>query len=181
MINKNKKVKHYVLQELIGSGASAEVWKAIDIRTNEFVAIKIIPNKMFEKNSKMKELFENEKAVLSSLDPNNENVITFIDFIETSNNKYIILQLCDGGDFETHLKDNNYFDEYQSIEYLKQLINGFKGNFHIKNKKKKNNFFFFTINSIIFVKEKKFKYKFEINQKILNFYFKNKFKIFWKN
>ena len=46
-IKSGKKVKNFVLQKKIGEGAFGTVWLALDVRTSDLCAVKIVPKKLF--------------------------------------------------------------------------------------------------------------------------------------
>ena len=53
-----------------------------------------------------------------------ENIVGFFDVMESSNNYYIIQELCDG-DLSELMKPGHPVDEKTAIEYLRQMANGF--------------------------------------------------------
>jgi serine/threonine protein kinase len=54
-----------------------------------------------------------------------ENIVRFIDVVETENNFYIVQEYCNGGDLRTKLNKEKQFSEAIATEYLTQLLNGF--------------------------------------------------------
>merc|ERR1712224_151278 len=55
----------------------------------------------------------------------NENIIKLVDLKKTSNNIYIILEYCDGGNLQEYLQ-NNAFSEAEKISIFLQVVNAFK-------------------------------------------------------
>lgn len=78
-----------MLQEEIGAGAFGKVFKAFNIKTNETVAIKVIPKEMFRNTPKLEECLENEINVLNLM-AQNEHIITLIRAFKSSNNFYMV-------------------------------------------------------------------------------------------
>ena len=53
-----------------------------------------------------------------------ENIVGFFDVMESSQNYYIIQELCDG-DLEHMLNQKKTLDEGKAIDILRQICNGF--------------------------------------------------------
>ena len=49
-----------------------------------------------------------------------------IEKIENNDNLYLIYELCEGGNLESALLYHGNYSEKETIEILKQLLNGFK-------------------------------------------------------
>lgn len=54
-----KIIEDFLLQEELGAGAFGKVFKAFNIKTNQTVAIKVIPKEMFKTTPKLEECLEN--------------------------------------------------------------------------------------------------------------------------
>lgn len=124
MENPKKKIGNYQYLKLIGKGAFSEVYLAAD-KSQELRAIKQIPKKNLIQNLKLKELIRQEVQILKAC--NSPNITKFYDFIETSNNIYIILEYCKDGDLKQFIKKYSPLEEKKAIEIFKQILNGFKG------------------------------------------------------
>ena len=53
-----------------------------------------------------------------------ENIVGFYDVMESSNNYYIVQELCDG-DLCEFMKPGHPVEEKMAVEYLRQMANGF--------------------------------------------------------
>lgn len=58
---------------------------------------------------------------------NHPNVMHLFEFLESSNNYYMVIQYCNGGDLESHIRKqpNGLLSEGEAVYYLKQIMNGF--------------------------------------------------------
>lgn len=58
---------------------------------------------------------------------NHPNIMHLYDFLESSNNYYMVIQYCNGGDLEGYLKKqrNHLISENEALYYLKQIMNAF--------------------------------------------------------
>lgn len=54
------------------------------------------------------------------------NIVKLYDVYQTSNNMYIITQICEDGDFYHFLQRNKKIDEEEAKKYLKQIMKGIK-------------------------------------------------------
>lgn len=119
-----KKVGDYMFVSKLGQGQFGTVYKATKKGTDEIFAIKSIEKKMVNANSKLRRLFENEMDVMAKI--NHPNILHLYEYMETGNNYYLVINFCNGGDLEDHVKKSEFLGEEESIYFLKQIMNGFK-------------------------------------------------------
>lgn len=74
---------------------------------------------------KLKELFITEVKYLGLI--KNENVVKLIDYLESQNSCYVVMEYCDSRDMDYLIKKKKHLSEEESVFYLKQILNGFKG------------------------------------------------------
>ena len=70
----------------------------------------------------LKKALVEEIEILQSLE--SENIVEVYDVMESSNNYYIIQELCES-DLETYLKKNKVLPEKEAIDILTQIVNAF--------------------------------------------------------
>jgi len=119
-----KKVGNYLLVSKIGEGQFGLVYKATDQNTDEVYAVKAIQKSKVNSNPKLRKLFDTEMAVMSMID--HPNVLHLHEYLETTNNYYLVIQYCNNGDLENHVKKNSYLGEQESVYFLMQIMNGFR-------------------------------------------------------
>lgn len=95
------KVDNYTLIKLLGKGAFGEVFLTSKDGTNELFATKKL-KKTIVQNENVKKYFDNELFILQHI--SHPNILKFNEIKQTSNNYYIITDLCNGGDLSTCLK-----------------------------------------------------------------------------
>jgi ankyrin repeat protein/serine/threonine protein kinase len=90
-------VKHYQIKSLLGEGGSSTTYEAIDLKTNQRVALKALSLQKMN-DWKVLELFEREANVLSKL--NHPGIPRYLDYfyVDTPDNRcfYIVQELAEG-------------------------------------------------------------------------------------
>ena len=74
---------------------------------------------------KLKELVSTEIRVLQQC--KNENVVRYVDAFCTEKTQFIAMEYCNGGDLENYLDKKKRLTEDQATNFLKQIVNGFRG------------------------------------------------------
>ncbi|RMD42606.1 hypothetical protein DV735_g2555, partial [Chaetothyriales sp. CBS 134920] len=139
-------LERYILSEKMGDGAFSNVYRARDTQTNEQVAIKVV--RKFEMNSnqvdahlhpdfkKQPKVVEvrippyvllpcaranilKEVQIMRQLD--HPNIVRLIDFSESRQYYYIVLELCPGGELFHHIVRLTYFSEDLSRHVIVQV------------------------------------------------------------
>jgi serine/threonine-protein kinase len=90
-------VNRYVLQDRLGAGAAAEVWRATDQRLARTVAIKIL-RPQYVSDPEARERFEREARAAAGL--SHPNVVDVYDYGETDGTVFIAMQYVDGQDLK---------------------------------------------------------------------------------
>ena len=55
---------------------------------------------------------------------NNDNIVKFEEVIKSNSKYFIVTEYCENGTLETFV--NKTFNDFEIIEYFKQLLNGFR-------------------------------------------------------
>lgn len=120
-----KQVGVYTFDRFLGKGQFGEVWEAH--KTAEpwlKYAVKTVKISDLNKSPKMLELFDTEVSVMAKLF--HPNLLHCHDFLETSSNYYLILDLCEGGDLEAKIDQCKSLSEPEAVYFMKQIANGFR-------------------------------------------------------
>ncbi|EGR34530.1 protein kinase domain protein [Ichthyophthirius multifiliis] len=118
-----KVIEDYTLHEVLGSGQYGKVYKALNVRTNNLVAIKVVKVEKFKEVPKLEEFTMNEIQTLARI--NNPYIVKFIEMLKTKNNYYFVYEYCNGGTLEDVINTQKYLPEHEALKIFKQLVAAF--------------------------------------------------------
>jgi serine/threonine-protein kinase len=95
-------VNRYILQDQLGAGAAAEVWRATDQRLGRTVAIKIL-RPQYVSDAEARERFEREARAAAGL--THPNVVDVYDYGATGDTVFIAMQYVDGEDLKRYIAE----------------------------------------------------------------------------
>lgn len=124
-MNQKKKVGNYLLTTKLGQGQFGVVYKGV--LTNDpdkIFAIKSIEKSKLKGNSTLQRLFQTEMKVMSMI--KHPNIMHLYEFMETQNNYYLVIDYCNNGDMEAHIKKLGKLSEEEAVYFLMQIMNGFQ-------------------------------------------------------
>ncbi|CAD8181692.1 unnamed protein product [Paramecium pentaurelia] len=111
---------YFQYKATIGQGAFGIVVSAVNLTTQQEVAIKIIKKKLVNRYDQLKQ----ESTILASL--RHENIVKFIDVKETDTRILIIMELIQGGSLEDLMqklhKSNKWFTEDQCKTIIRNIL-----------------------------------------------------------
>ncbi|CAD8128605.1 unnamed protein product [Paramecium sonneborni] len=114
----------YYLEDCLGSGEYSSVFKGLDRRSGQEVAIKVIENSKLNSNFS-RQMLSNEIESLKKL--NSPYILQYINYIYTPNNQYIITEYCNEGE----LRFSKNRSDQQLLRIFHQLLQALK---ELKNK-----------------------------------------------
>ena len=127
-------IEDLTLLKCLGRGAFGEVYLTSKKGTQQKFATKKISKKLC-KNSKYKKYFDNEMQILKEI--SHENIVKLYEKKETTNNYFLVMELCNGGSLtdcleEYQNKNGKPFSE-EIVQYLMKQIIGAIKYLHNKN------------------------------------------------
>ena len=107
--------QYYEVLKKIGEGVSAKVYKVKEKSTGEIKALKQV------EKSKLPDVkyFETEIKLLSLLD--HPNIVRLFEVFEDDKNFYLIMELCNGGNLVSRMKDNKYKEKAAAV-LMEQIV-----------------------------------------------------------
>jgi len=111
----------YQLQDPIGRGGMSTVYRALDLRTNSIVAIKVL-REVYNTDPKFVARFQREAKVMSSLQ--HPNIVQFYDYRQTDDTYYIVMELIEGTDLRHYLRGRGILDTYTAVTIANNVALG---------------------------------------------------------
>ena len=111
----------YQLQERLGAGGMAMVYRAHDLTLERTVAIKIL-RKDFSNDSSFRQRFHQEAKAAANL--SHPNIVTVHDFGLYADQLFIIMEYVPGNDLKTLLKGRNRFNPAEALDLVIQACAG---------------------------------------------------------
>ncbi|XP_028679002.2 serine/threonine-protein kinase ULK3 isoform X3 [Erpetoichthys calabaricus] len=117
------KLAEFILTERLGSGTYAVVYKAYRKKDNrEVVAVKVVSKKSLNKASMENLLTEIE--ILKTV--KHPHIVQLKDFQWDSENIYLIMEFCSGGDLSRFIRSRRLLPEHVARRFLQQLASALK-------------------------------------------------------
>ena len=110
MLTKDTNLNGYTNFERIGTGAYGNVYKALNTKNSNYVAVKEIDTRRCPKNK-----IENEIKIMKKI--KSENSVSVIEEIEVKDYYYIIMDLCISN-LEEHIKMRKNPISIEEIRYI---------------------------------------------------------------
>ncbi|UCD94116.1 MAG: serine/threonine protein kinase, partial [Candidatus Zixiibacteriota bacterium] len=111
---------HYRIEESIGAGAMGVVYKALDTRSDEYVALKLVDDKLSQ-SAEYRERLTGEAEAASMID--SPFVVKVWEHAECDGCPYIALEYVPGKDLRQVVAE---YDFNQKIEFINQIGQGLK-------------------------------------------------------
>src|SRR5438876_3242297 len=102
----------YQLQDPIGRGGMATIYRGRDIRMDRVVAIKVL-REVYSTDPKFVKRFQTEAKAASALQ--HPNIVQVYDYGQTDGNYYIVMELVEGTDLRRYLRSRGVLDVDRAI------------------------------------------------------------------
>ena len=118
-----KLIENYIFEILLGSGQYGKVYKAKNLETSEYFAIKTIKISHLQK-LRLENTIQNELTILQSI--SSPHIVRFFELKQNLTHYYLIYEYCNGGTLETYLKSNPNLQENEALSLFNQILAAFK-------------------------------------------------------
>lgn len=109
---------------LLGKGAFAIVYQVATTFTGECFAAKEFEKRRFVKNGTLDSRIENEMQIMKGL--RHPNIAQFVDYVETKNHMYIIMEYVAGGDLQGYMQSHGTLPEDLARPMSQQVLSALK-------------------------------------------------------
>src|SRR5215469_2761679 len=111
----------YEMQEPIGRGGMATIYRAVDLRMGRVVAAKIL-REVYSTDPKFVTRFQREARAASALQ--HPNIIQVFDYGQSGENYYIVMEFVEGTDLRRYLKRQGVLSNERAIEIAHDVALG---------------------------------------------------------
>ena len=113
----NPLLDRYIILKKIGEGGYSKVFHAQCKKTKQDVAVKVIERRNLDSEEAM--YVQNEIQILSELD--HPNVVKMIEFSETKDEIFIVMELMKGGELFDRIIQKEQFTEEEAAEIIRVI------------------------------------------------------------
>ena len=114
-------IKFYKILQLLGQGAFGKVILAVQVLTDIKVAIKVIDKSYLQNDHSRRKVFR-EIYILKKI--HSIYVVKILEFFESDENMFIVMEYLPGGDLLNYLKKNGKIPEPLSKKLFFQILSG---------------------------------------------------------
>ena len=109
----------YEIQELIGFGGMAVVFKAYDVLENRYVAVKILKEEYLD-NEEFRRRFRNESKAIAML--SHPNIVKIYDVNLSDSVQYIVMEYIDGITLKEYIGQQKVVRWKEAIHFTVQIL-----------------------------------------------------------
>ena len=114
--------RRYKIQEMIGEGGMGAVYKAVQLSTGKFVAIKVVSAKHTQNEETIKR-FQREVKLQTKL--THPNLVSILDFSKTSEGEYyFVMEFVEGKSLSKLIKEKGQLDLEDFMQITNQICDG---------------------------------------------------------
>lgn len=115
-----QRLYHFKLDRILGQGGTGRVYRGIDTKKGEVVAIKLFHENFFRNRFHLRDLIKSVKRFKKYSHP---NVVNIFDFIDGEDGKCMIMEYIDGPDLKWYLT-NRPWNLQERIGIVSQICSG---------------------------------------------------------
>lgn len=115
-------VGDFTIQELIGQGGMARVYRALQRSVNRYVALKVINLRENSADPRFKERFANEAAVIASLE--HLHILPVFAYGIEDDIAYLAMRLLSGGSLRDRLQAEEFLQPEDAVRIFQQIAEG---------------------------------------------------------
>ena len=113
--------KRYVIQERIGMGGMAEVYRANDLKLNRLVAVKVLKKEYREDETFVRKFQVEAQAAAGLMHP---NIVNVYDVGEDRGLYYIVMELVEGITLKDYIEKKEILSARETISIAIQICTG---------------------------------------------------------
>ncbi|VVT53515.1 uncharacterized protein SAPINGB_P003612 [Magnusiomyces paraingens] len=111
----------YKIGNILGKGTYSVVREAVHVASGQCYAAKIISKRLMKGREHM---VRNEVIVLKRISQGHKNILTLVDYFETSNNLYLITDVARGDELFDRIYNKGSFYESDAVKIIRSIVSG---------------------------------------------------------
>jgi serine/threonine protein kinase len=115
--HKGVRIGRYQIVQHIATGGMGAVYKALDERTNQLVALKVLPPELASRPNMLHRFCQEARSAAKL---RHDNIITIREFGEVNDTYYLALEFVDGIDLLKYINDRESLDPREALEFVIQ-------------------------------------------------------------
>ncbi|MBQ1954629.1 MAG: Stk1 family PASTA domain-containing Ser/Thr kinase [Clostridia bacterium] len=119
----------YEIDEVIGTGGMAVVYRAKDRKLNRLVAVKVLKDEL-RTDEDLRRRFHAESEAMARL--NHNNIIKVFDVSSTSENEYFVMEIVDGITLKQYINQREVLSIKESLHFTLQILKALEHAHHKK-------------------------------------------------
>lgn len=109
----------YKIEKIIGLGGMAVVFKAVDVTTGKYVAVKLLREDMAQDDESVKRFINESKAVAMTSHP---NIVKIFAVSVKENLKYIVMEYIEGITLKAYMQKRGALSLMETLSFSKQIL-----------------------------------------------------------
>ncbi|KAI9187702.1 serine/threonine-protein kinase gin4 [Blastocladiella emersonii ATCC 22665] len=122
--SKTSRIGPYIMTKTLGMGSTGRVKLGVHHRTNQKVAVKIIPKQAMSNGQAQNLARKIEREIVIMKLVQHPNVMQLYDVYETDDELYLVLEHVEGGELFDYLVKRGRLDEREACTFFQQIIFG---------------------------------------------------------
>jgi len=116
-------MERYRLEELIGEGGMASVYRALDLRTGHRVAVKFLRQE-FHNNPEFLDRFRREATAASRM--SHHNIVNLLDIGDDPKNPYLVFEFVDGKTLKEIITDHGRLPQATAVQITIRILSALR-------------------------------------------------------
>ena len=116
-------MERYRLEEMIGEGGMASVYRALDLRTGHRVAVKFLRQEL-QANQEFLDRFRREATAASRM--SHHNIVNLLDIGDNPNSPYLVFEFVDGKTLKDIITEHGQLPQGTAVQIAIRILSALR-------------------------------------------------------